>query len=865
MKSIKLEIIKKLKHYGEKVKQISFHQSKPLLLMAHYNGEVSIFNYNTQTLLKKIEASKKPIRTAIWAGEDWIVTGGDDLKIRIFNFHTTQKLYEFEGHKDFLRKVIFNPNFQYILSCSDDKSIIKWSLSGEKFINSFIYEEHKHFVMDIKLQSNTEDIFGSASLDGTIKIWNINSKISNYTLKGHKAGINCLEFSKGNRSHLASGGDDFVVIIWDLSTRTILQKIEKHEGNVVDLVFMTSLPFLVSISEDGNCNFYNTRNFEFCFDQNNHMDKGWSVAVKENLVACGHDGGASVIQVGKNQTLASCGKGKLIWSKNNEIFSSNLKAIISKTLRNFEKIETENKEMGSLEIFPHKILHNDSAQFFALVDESEYLVYKAQTYKQVLYGKCKDFVWGTQNRFAILDQHNDLVIQNVNGNILSSIKFDFYVDTIFGGTYLGAASSEFILFYDWSGENNIGRIDVQASNLYWDNNFLTVKSEKTFFGLLVNPELEDENVFQLVYEVSDSFVGCLYISGLFFYLSETFKLHVILSGKSFVIANIGFQAMMLEYLDNHERLFLFDTNCQISSFKLSQTFLKILVSLKTITSSVDDSIVEKGLTLSEDENNVLVKILQAFQFFDVAFKVSKNISQKIDLGIKQKKIDETMELCESIKEPIYWKKLGDLALTEGHFDIAEKCFWSCDDFNSLFLIGLSLANSELLIKIGQNAMAVKNYSLAYNAFWNVNQADKCLSVLIESEKFGEALIFARTYLPSEVSKVYTSWLDFASYSANHVLAKRINRFLSNEERNIDSIEVEKILKNENIKVKQDNSARFNEEYLKTDVNELYRTQGAEKLSQFLNDLHAKVETKIVNKEDTIEEAWNEAEIPDDFV
>ena len=52
--------------------------------------------------------SKEPLRTAKWIGEDNIITGGDDLKMRIFSYHTTQKIQEFEGHTDFIRKIIYN-------------------------------------------------------------------------------------------------------------------------------------------------------------------------------------------------------------------------------------------------------------------------------------------------------------------------------------------------------------------------------------------------------------------------------------------------------------------------------------------------------------------------------------------------------------------------------------------------------------------------------------------------------------------------------------------------------------------------------------------------------------------------------------
>lgn len=54
-------------------------------------------------------------------------------------------------------------------------------------------------------------MLASASLDKSIKIWTISTTKStaNFSLVGHVAGVNCVDFSHDSeRSHLVSGGDD---------------------------------------------------------------------------------------------------------------------------------------------------------------------------------------------------------------------------------------------------------------------------------------------------------------------------------------------------------------------------------------------------------------------------------------------------------------------------------------------------------------------------------------------------------------------------------------------------------------------------------------------------------------------------------
>lgn len=76
--------------------------------------------------------------------------------------------------------------------------------------------------MDVKFSPNEQGIFASASLDATIKLWNINSTVCSGTLSGHKSGVNTISFYEGDRPLLLSGGDDYAVIVWDLSTRSLL-------------------------------------------------------------------------------------------------------------------------------------------------------------------------------------------------------------------------------------------------------------------------------------------------------------------------------------------------------------------------------------------------------------------------------------------------------------------------------------------------------------------------------------------------------------------------------------------------------------------------------------------------------------------
>lgn len=59
-----------------------------------------------QTLVKSFEITELPVRAAKFcARKQWLLTGSDDMCIRVFNYNTMDKIKTFEAHTDYIRQV----------------------------------------------------------------------------------------------------------------------------------------------------------------------------------------------------------------------------------------------------------------------------------------------------------------------------------------------------------------------------------------------------------------------------------------------------------------------------------------------------------------------------------------------------------------------------------------------------------------------------------------------------------------------------------------------------------------------------------------------------------------------------------------
>lgn len=152
--------------------------------------------------------------------------------------------------------------------------------------------------MDLKLNPFLDKSFASCSLDYSIKFWNLNDQYSLFTLNGHTAGVNCISFSQTERKTLISGGDDLCVLIWDLDKRNIIRKIEKHSENITDVIFFKDIDFFASISEDGVILIHSEVETKIEQVISPHLEKGWSLDIKDNYLVAAFDQGCYVLHIG---------------------------------------------------------------------------------------------------------------------------------------------------------------------------------------------------------------------------------------------------------------------------------------------------------------------------------------------------------------------------------------------------------------------------------------------------------------------------------------------------------------------------------------------------------------------------------------
>lgn len=166
---------------------------------------------------------------------------------------------------------------------------------------------------------------------------------------------------------------------------------------------------------------------------------------------------------------------------------------------------------------------------------------------------------------------------------------------------------------------------------------------------------------------------------------------------------------------------------------------------------------------------------------ELALEVSTDIDQKFELALSLDDLDKALSITKDSAASkkgsgveLKWRTLGDRALALWKVELAAQCFKNAGDLPALLLVYTSIGDKEGMAELAELASAcctlhLTNYSLttcaenkglnnvAFAALLQMGDTAACVDLLLSTDRIPEAALFARTYAPSQVSRVVKLW------------------------------------------------------------------------------------------------------------
>ncbi|KAJ3113442.1 POC1 centriolar protein A [Phlyctochytrium bullatum] len=219
----------------------------------------------------------------------WIVSGGYDRVLRVFDAETGMLSRALEGHTDQIWNITCSPDGRWIVSGAADETVRTWdtatgrcvnvakgktwgvnslvmSLDGSRIVSVdgpdkavtvrdaktgdavFVLKGHQAPVCGVCISPDSRYIVSCAE-DKTIRVWDGSSGRGIRTIEGHANVVNTVCISPDGR-WIVSGSRDTTVRVWDIESGRCAEVLEGHTNSVTCVAVSPDGLRIVSGSDD---------------------------------------------------------------------------------------------------------------------------------------------------------------------------------------------------------------------------------------------------------------------------------------------------------------------------------------------------------------------------------------------------------------------------------------------------------------------------------------------------------------------------------------------------------------------------------------------------------------------------------------
>ncbi|KKA28409.1 hypothetical protein TD95_000235 [Thielaviopsis punctulata] len=172
-----------------------------------------------------------------------LATGSGDKTARIWDTETGTPKYTLAGHDGWVLCVAWSPDGEQLATGSMDKSVRLWDPKTGKPATTKPLTGHAKWVTSVAWQpyhlwsAESGPRLASASKDATIRVWLVNSGVTEHVLSGHKGSVSCVRW--GGTGLVYSASHDKTIKVWNADKGTLAHTLSAHAHWVNHLALST--------------------------------------------------------------------------------------------------------------------------------------------------------------------------------------------------------------------------------------------------------------------------------------------------------------------------------------------------------------------------------------------------------------------------------------------------------------------------------------------------------------------------------------------------------------------------------------------------------------------------------------------------
>ncbi|XP_022257607.1 periodic tryptophan protein 2 homolog [Limulus polyphemus] len=228
----------------------AYHRKSHILVTGFSNGSFLLQEIPDCNLIHSLSISEQDISAVAFnCTGDWIALGSSYMgQLVVWEWQSESFVLKQQGHFNTMSCLAYSPDGQYIVTGGDDGKVKVWNTgTGFCFVT---FTEHESGISGVTFTQSGKAIL-SASLDGTVRAFDLQRYRNFRTFTSpQRTQFSCLAVDPSGEIVCAGSQDTFEIFVWSLQTGRLLEVLSGHEAPVSGISFSPNQAILVSASWD---------------------------------------------------------------------------------------------------------------------------------------------------------------------------------------------------------------------------------------------------------------------------------------------------------------------------------------------------------------------------------------------------------------------------------------------------------------------------------------------------------------------------------------------------------------------------------------------------------------------------------------